>query len=182
MAKTVIFLAPGFEEIEALSVVDILRRSGIEIETISISKKLEVSGSHKIKVIADKLFDEVDYSQIDMIILPGGMPGTKNLLENEDLISLILKFNNEKKYISAICAAPMILGKLDILTGKRATCYPGYEQDLNGAVLSADKVVEAENIITSKGPGTAFDFAFRLVEVLLNKRTSDDIRKSMIIR
>jgi 4-methyl-5(b-hydroxyethyl)-thiazole monophosphate biosynthesis len=182
MSKAVIFLGTGFEEIEAISVIDILRRAEIGIESVSISKELEVSGAHNVKFIADKLFDEVNYSDVDMLILPGGMPGTINLLEHEGLKKLLLKFNSENKHISAICAAPMILGKLNILNGKRATCYPGFEEDLIGAQLGADKVIEAGNIITSKGPGTAFDFAFRIVETLLNKRDADDIKKSMITR
>ncbi|MDF2821702.1 MAG: yraA [Clostridiales bacterium] len=142
MGKTCVFLAEGFEEIEALAVVDVLRRNNIEVETISIQDSIYVTGGHKIEVKADKLFDEVNYNDVEMIVLPGGMPGTLNLQKHKKLEELIIKFANENKRISAICAAPSILGKLGILKDKRAICYPGYEKELIGAQICDEAVVK----------------------------------------
>jgi 4-methyl-5(b-hydroxyethyl)-thiazole monophosphate biosynthesis len=164
MGKTCVFLAEGFEEIEALAVVDVLRRNNIEVETISIQDSIYVTGGHKIEVKADKLFDEVNYNDVEMIVLPGGMPGTLNLQKHKKLEELIIKFANENKRISAICAAPSILGKLGILKDKRAICYPGYEKELIGAQICDEAVVIDNNIITSKSMETAIEFGFAIVK------------------
>lgn len=172
MSKVGIFLADGFEEIEGLTVVDLLRRAEIEIDMISITKKREVTGAHQIVVLADKLFEEVSFENYDMLVLPGGMPGTKNLGACEELITLLKQFSKEKKNISAICAAPSVLGDNEILKGKHAICYPGFEERLKGAVIEEKNVVVDENIITSKGMGTAIDFGLAIIEKLVNQETA----------
>jgi 4-methyl-5(b-hydroxyethyl)-thiazole monophosphate biosynthesis len=164
MGKTCVFLAEGFEEIEALAVVDVLRRNNIEVETISIQDSIYVTGGHKIEVKADKLFDEVNYNDVEMIVLPGGMPGTLNLQKHKKLEELIIEFAKGNKRISAICAAPIILGKLGILKDKRAICYPGYEKELIGAQICDKAVVVDNNIITSKSMETAIEFGFAIVK------------------
>ena len=174
-----LFLADGFEEIEALVVVDILRRANIEIETVSISNETKVTGSHKIPVIADKTIGEIDKNKYECFILPGGLPGTTNLGNSKTVTEVLLWANNQKKYIAAICAAPSVLGKLNILNGKNATCYPGYETELLGANRTNEKVVTDSNVVTSKGAGTAHDFAFELVKILKDEKTAEDIKNAM---
>ncbi len=164
MSKTVIFLADGFEEIEALTVVDLLRRAGIDITTASIMGRKTVTGSHKIAVSADCLIDEVDFDKTDMIILPGGMPGTTNLGACKPLTDKIIEFDSKDKMICAICAAPTVLGKLGLLKGKKACCYPGCEVDLTGADVQTTTVTKDGHFITSRGMGTAIDFGLAIIE------------------
>lgn len=175
-----IMLADGFEEIEALAVVDILRRGDVKISTVSVYNKQTVIGAHSINVIPDIMFDDISYDDCECIILPGGMPGTINLQENSKLVTLLKKAFSDKKYIGAICAAPMILGQLGFLKDKEATCYPSFEEYLLDAKVSNKRVCLTENIITSRGAGTAHDFAFSLLEMLKGKETSDKIRESML--
>lgn len=175
-----VHLAGGFEEIEALATVDVLRRAEIEVELVSITGDKMVTGAHGISVMADILYEEGDYDQCEMILLPGGMPGTTNLMAHQGLTREIIKYAKaEDKRLAAICAAPMILGKLSLLEGKEATVFPGFEDQLLGAKLSPEKVVVDGRIITSKGPGTAFDFALKLVEILKNPEIANDVKKSM---
>ncbi|RUA09933.1 MAG: DJ-1 family protein [Fusobacteria bacterium] len=182
MKKVALYLATGFEEIEALATVDILRRGDIEVDVVSIEETLEVVGSHKIKVFADKLIKDINLEDYQMIVLPGGMPGTLNLNDSEILKTQILEFYKNKKYIGAICAAPMILGKMKLLVGKEATCYPGVEDNLEGAIYRSDlDVIVAENIITSRGAGTAMKFGLKLVELLEGKEVSDKLTKSLLV-
>ena len=180
MKKIAVHLAEGFEEIEAISIIDVLRRADLSVTIVSISEKLEVVGSHGIKIIADKLFKEVDYELIDMIILPGGMPGAANLNEHLGLREQILNFNESKKMLAAICAAPLVFGNLGILKNKKATCFPGYENQLHGAIATGENIEVSENIITGKGAGVAIDFALKIVEILKNKKFADDLGKKMI--
>ena len=146
MKKVALFLANGFEEIEALATVDILRRAQLTVETISISDKKSVTGAHNLSVIADKTFQEANFSDVGLLVLPGGMPGAKNLNEHEELKQLISQFNEEGKLIAAICAAPMVLGGLGLLKDRRATCYPGFETELTGAKATGESVVIDGNI------------------------------------
>jgi protein deglycase len=169
MKKVVICLANGFEEIEAIGIIDILRRADVFTMVISITGEREVSGAHHIKVLADELFEDVDFSGYDMIVLPGGMPGAANLKNHLGLRNEILDFNTKGKLLGAICAAPMVFGDLGILENRNATCYPGFEKTLMLAHFKADPVVEDQNIITGKGPGFVFDFALKLVEKLAGK-------------
>lgn len=181
MKKIAVHLAEGFEEIEAISIIDVLRRADLSVTIISISEKIEVEGSHGIKIIADKLFKEVDYDLIDIIILPGGMPGAANLNEHLGLREQILNFNESKKILAAICAAPLVFGNLGILKNKKATCYPGYENQLHGAIATGENIEVSENIITGKGAGVAIDFALKIVEILKNEKFADELGKKMIV-
>ena len=177
--KVFVFLADGFEEIEAIVPIDIFRRAGIETTIVSISNNKLVSGAHDIIVMADSIFKETDFSEIDLLYLPGGMPGTRNLDEHVELKKLIQLQADGNKKIAAICAAPSVLGKLDLLTGKEAICYPGFEDKLYGALLSKEKMVKSGNISTAKGAGVALKFALKLVEDLKGKETADKIAESI---
>ena len=176
-----IFLADGFEEIEAITPIDIFRRAGIEVTIISVTAEKLVRGSHNISILADKLFSEADYSANDLLYLPGGMPGTRNLGAHEGLKALILKQAGDNKKIAAICAAPSVLGKLGLLKGKEAICYPGFEDQLDGAILSKEKIVESGSISTAKGAGVALRFALKLVEILKGKALAEQIALSVCV-
>ena len=182
MKKIGVFLAEGFEEIEGLTVVDILRRAGLDVVTISIMRKKEISGSHKICVIADALYEEVDFSELDGVILPGGMPGTTNLGNHDGVNEIIKAFAGEGKLVAAICAAPSVLGQAGLLNGKKAACYPGFEDKLTGAQVAYDEVVEDGNVITSRGMGTAIPFALSLTAYLINEQASKELAKKIIFR
>ncbi|MCR5669833.1 MAG: DJ-1/PfpI family protein [Butyrivibrio sp.] len=182
MARTAIFLADGFEEIEALTVVDVLRRAGIEIVMTSIMGRLDVTGSHGIKVEADELFENLDFSELDMIILPGGQPGTTNLYGFEPLKEEIRKFNSEKKMLSAICAAPTVYGRMGLLDGMGACCYPGCEGDLGKAIVSEDEVTIDGNFITSRGMGTAIPFALAIMGHFMGDEAADEMAAKIVYR
>ncbi len=185
-----IHLAEGFEEIEAITVTDVLRRAGIDVRTVAIHAGNEsladsahpklIKGAHDIKVKADLLFEDADYKKCDMIVLPGGMPGAENLAAHEGLVSKIREFARDGKPLAAICAAPMIFGNLGILEGRRATIYPGMERHLRGAEAVQDRVVVDRNFITSRGPATAMDFALAIVEFLKCGRAADRLASDML--
>ncbi len=164
MPKTAIFLADGFEEIEALTVVDLLRRADIDITTVSIMGRKNVTGSHKITVEADSLLEDTDFDSLDMLILPGGMPGTTNLGACKALTDKIKEFDEKDKMLCAICAAPTVFGGLGILKGKKACCFPGREGDLLGADVQTTPVTKDGHFITSRGMGTAMDFGLAIIE------------------
>ena len=180
MKKVIVFLAEGFEEIEAISIIDILRRAEIAVTTVSIGKEKKIKGAHNILVEADKLFDDVKFTNYDMIVLPGGMPGAKNLNEHEG-VKKQLKVFAENKYIGAICAAPMVLGGMGLLKGKRATCYPGFEPELIEASVTHEPVTIDGNIITGKGPAFAISFSLQLIETLVGKAARDDVSNALLI-
>ncbi len=180
MHHVYLFLAAGFEEIEALTVVDLLRRADISITTVSIAETLKVTGAHNISVTADTLFSNTDFTDADMLILPGGAPGTCNLNAFEPLKNLLKDFYNKGRYIGAICAAPMILGQLGFLENRKATCYPGFEKELTGASHVTLPVIVDEHIITSRGLGTAIDFSAELIALLKGRDVSDQIKKQVI--
>ncbi|MCX8129877.1 MAG: DJ-1/PfpI family protein [Clostridia bacterium] len=181
--KVYLHLADGFEEIEAISVVDILRRAGIETQTVSITGRKEVHGVHDIKVISDILFEDADYSSADMIILPGGGPGTENLNNHTGLKEEIRNFSEQGKWLAAICAAPTVLGRLGLLQDKSAVCYPGCESNLTGANICSKEITTITDgkIITSRGPGTCLEFALKIVEALKGMETVNRLRAGMII-
>ena len=181
MKKVAVFLADGFEEIEALSTIDILRRAGVDVTVVSITTYYLVRGAHKVKVDADEIFDYLDFSQMDMLVLPGGMPGAQNLNEHAGLREQLKAFAAEGKEIAAICAAPMVLGDLGLLEGKNATCYPSFEPKLIGANVSTDAVVVDGNITTGKGPAFAFDFALALVEKLMGAEVRKEVESGMLL-
>ena len=180
MSKINIFLAEGFEEVEALTVADYLRRAEVEVCLVSITDDLYVKGAHEILVKADKLFENAD-KNVDMLVLPGGMPGTLYLKDHKGLRELLIKYNDENKKIAAICAAPTVFGYNGFLKDKNAVCYPGMEDELNCKNVPDDKVVTDGHITTSKGPGTAVLFALRLIEILKGKEMENKIRKSIIL-
>lgn len=180
MSRIGIFMADGCEEIEALTVVDIVRRAKMEITAISITGKKEVTSSHKVTFLADALASEVNYEELDGIVLPGGMPGTLHLGENATVNEVIKKFAAEGKLIAAICAAPSVLGAAGILNGKRATCHPGFEEKLTGAVTSEDAVVVDGNIITSRGMGTAIPFALEIVRYFADDAAVEQIKTGLV--
>lgn len=181
MKKVALFLANGFEEIEALAIVDILRRAQIPVVTVSVSDETVVTGAHDIRVIAETLFSETDFSDVEVLVLPGGMPGAKHLNEHEGLSRLIRKHNDRGNRIAAICAAPMVLGSLGLLSGKNATCYPGFEEKLMGANVTGEKVVVDANITTGRGPGLVFDFALELVEQIAGKERRKEVEKRLLL-
>lgn len=171
-----VFLADGFEEIEALATVDILRRADIDVKTVSIKNSLEVDGAHGIKVFADIMFDEIKETP-EMLVLPGGMPGTLNLRAFEPLCDMLRKAECP---IAAICAAPSVFGELGLLHGKKATCYPGFEDKLDGAEVYDLPVVISDNVITSRGAGTAHLFGFALVSLLKDEALAEKLKKAMM--
>lgn len=177
-----VHFANGFEEIEAITIVDLLRRAEIEVSTVSLSDSLFVTGTHNISVKCDYNIKDVDYNNCNMIVLPGGMPGTLNLLESNILSNAIDDFVYKNKYIAAICAAPMILGRKNLLCEKYATIYPGMENELIGSIICDDAVVCSDNIITAKGPYYAINFALKLIELLKDKQTSEQIAKDILFR
>ncbi len=181
MKSVALHLAEGFEEIEAITVIDILRRAEINVITVSITKNLQVKGAHNIIVTADTIIENVNYDDIQMIVLPGGMPGAKNLNEHNLLKEKILSFHKKDKQIAAICAAPMILGELNLLENKQATCYPGFEKYLNGAIITNKGTEISNNIITAKGPAFAIEFALKIIEVLISKEKSKVIADGLLI-
>lgn len=175
-----VFLADGFEEIEGLTVVDLLRRAGIEVTTVSITDSLTIHGAHGIDVLADKLFDEVDFEKQDMVVLPGGMPGTLNLGAHAGVKEVLEKANEAGKILAAICAAPSVLGKYGYLKGRKATSYPGFEPQLDCAEYLYDAVVVDGNVITSRGMGTAIPFSLVLIEQLLDAETATKLGEAII--
>ena len=177
-----VHLAYGFEELEALTVVDLLRRVEKPVRLVSVTGSKKVEGAHGISVEADLLFEDADYDDCQMIVLPGGLPGTFGLRDHAGLTGKIMEFAAAGKRISAICAAPMVLGGLGLLEGKKATIYPGMEEHLKGAFPTGERVVKDENIITSQGPGTAMDFALAIVAELCGEQVSEDLRKDLILK
>lgn len=181
MQELYLFLATGFEEIEAIATLDVLRRASLDVKSISITGEKIVLGAHHIAIEADAIFEEVDFSNASVLILPGGMPGTKNLHAHPDLKKLIQLHHKQKKQLAAICAAPMILGHLGILEGIEATCYPGNEPDLKGAKISEYMIVQDGTILTASGPGVALDFGLQIVSNLLGEKRAEAIAKSMLL-
>ncbi len=170
-----VFLANGFEEVEALTPVDYLRRCELEVKTVGVTGKV-VTGSHKIPVTADILPEEVDFSAIEAVVLPGGMPGTLNLEANQTVKDALNWCMEQQCLIGAICAAPSILGHMGLLKGKRATCFPGFEDELEGVAFVDEAAVRDGNIITSRGAGTATQFSAALIEALISKERAEKLK------
>jgi 4-methyl-5(b-hydroxyethyl)-thiazole monophosphate biosynthesis len=177
----VILLADGFEEVEALAPADILRRMGLSVVLAGISGR-QVTGAHGIVITADKTLNQIKKETPAMVILPGGMPGAKNLAASSAVADLLLKTHKAGGVLGAICAAPMVLGKLGLLQGKKATCYPGFEEDLTGAeVLPKEKLVVDGNIVTARSAGAVMDFGFALGALLKDEAEAKFVRRSMFI-
>ena len=182
MSKVLVFMADGTEEIEALTVVDLLRRAGISVETVSISDEPYITGSHNIKVGVDTGISSVSIDDACMIVLPGGMPGTLHLKEHKGLADLLCKFNEKGKRIAAICAAPTVFGALGLLKEKAACCYPGMEEQLNCKEAKFCSFVTDGNITTSRGVGTAIPFALELIRQLFGNEKASEIAESIVYK
>ncbi len=182
MSKLGIFMADGCEEIEGLTVVDLVRRAGIEIEMISVSGEKTVTGSHRIAFQTDVGKADADFASYDGIVLPGGMPGTTHLMEDDTVNRVIREFASSGKLVAAICAAPSVLGNAGLLVGKKATCYPGVEGKLTGADFVTDPVAKDGNIITSRGLGTAIEFAAEIVAYLIDEDAADSLKNSIVYK
>ena len=181
--KTIfVFLAEGFEEIEALTPVDVLRRAGLSVQTVSVMDEQIVAGAHGVPVLADKMFAEINPEDAEMILLPGGLPGATNLDAHEGLGQMIQDFAKEEKPLAAICAAPLVFGNRGLLQGKKATCYPGFETYLQGAEYTAALVEKDGNFITGKGPGAAMEFAFAIVEKYCGIDKVNELKQGMMIQ
>jgi 4-methyl-5(b-hydroxyethyl)-thiazole monophosphate biosynthesis len=181
MKKAVLFLATGFEEVEAVGTVDVLRRGGVETATVSITGDRKVTGAHGMALMADALLAEMDFSGVDALVLPGGMPGSKHLNACEPLKRLLAGHYEEGKLVAAVCAAPLVLGGLGLLAGRRATCYPGYESCLTGATIVEGAAVTDGNVITGKGPGLVFNFALAIVAYLQGARAAGEVAGGLLI-
>lgn len=174
-----VFLANGFEETEAIAPIDIMRRAGLQVCTVAVGGET-VKSTHGINIVCDIKEDELSMdSDFEAIVLPGGMPGTLNLENSEKVRFFIDRAVDKNKLIGAICAAPSILGHKGILNGKKATCFPGFEEDLKGSDVKTDGVCRDGNIITAKGAGVALDFGFELVKYLVSDETANKIKKTM---
>ena len=179
--KIAVHLADGFEEIEAISIIDVLRRADLDVLVVSVTGKMDVLGAHQIVVMADALFEKVNYDEIYMIVLPGGMPGAANLDAHAGLKCQIMNFVAEKKQLAAICAAPLVFGNLGILEGEKAVCYPGFEGYLKDAEVLKIPVVESGNIITGRGPGVAIQFALKIVEKAVSAEKAELLARQMLV-
>ena len=180
MSLVYVFLADGSEEVEGLTAVDLLRRAGDNVTTVSIMEKKTVIGGHDVKIKADKKFEKVDFSEGDLFILPGGGVGTENIEAHDALRSLLVEKYEAGKHIAAICAAPRYLGALGFLNGKKAVVYPGLEDRLTGAEALQVPTVTDGNITTGHGPGAATDFAFELIRVLHGEETVAKIKEEFV--
>ncbi len=178
--KVGVFFGTGYEEIEALSVVDVLRRGKVEVEMIGVTGS-HVSSSRGITVKMDKVIEDLDFDQIDMIVLPGGVPGVKSLQENDLLMDKIKEFSKKQKWIGAICAAPSILGHLSLLENEEATCYPGYENELGCKKIADEGVAVSGKFVTASGAGYSLLFGLKLLEIIKGKDVSEAVKKGMLI-
>lgn len=176
--KAVVFLADGFEECEALIVVDLLRRAGVETIMASTMMRLDVRSSRQIQIMADELIEDVDWKNVDLIVLPGGRIGTENLRKNKLVLGKCVEFASNRN-IAAICAAPSILADLGLLDGKRATCHPDYEGQMTSAILTEESVTVDGNIVTGQGLGATFAFAFVLIEALVGFEKAEKIKREI---
>ena len=180
MKKVCVLLADGFEEVEALTVVDLLRIDRVYVDTVSVTEEYMIRGSHGIAVQTEDLFEEVNLAEFDMIVLPGGLPGTTNLGAHSGVRRIVKDFAESGKYVAAICAAPTILSDLGLLKGKRVTCYPDMERKISGAVLTGAPAMVDGNIITGQGVGAAVDFALELIAVLVGNEKAGEIAEAIV--
>lgn len=178
----VVFLANGCEEIEALTQIDVLRRAGIDTKGVSISTDKVIKGAHGIDFIADCTIFDIDFDIVDMVVLPGGLGGRNNLMASKETVTVCKKFNELNKYVAAICASPSVLGENGILQGKKVVCYPGFEKQCLGAEILSDNVVKDGNIITSKGPATAMEFAVELVRTIAGDEAAENVSNGLLIK
>lgn len=181
MKKAIVFLANGFEEMEALGTIDILRRGGIQVTTVSITADLVVTGAHNVPVTADTTLEKATLAGADALILPGGMPGATNLNSSEPVKEALLQQYRDGKVVAAICAAPMVLGGLGLLKGRNATCYPGFEPKLIGANVTGEAVEVSDNVITGKGPGLVINFGLALVAAIKSQAVAEEVAAGLLV-
>ena len=182
MSRIAVFFAEGYEEIEALTVVDICRRCKLEVETVSVTGDRVVMGSHDIPVTMDRTLEEADFSSYDMLVLPGGLKGTRGLEACEPLMTQIKAFYEAGKYIGAICAAPSIFGHMGILRGRNACSYPDFESHLEGAVVTGGPVEISDNVVTSRGMGTSIDFALAVAGIFVGEGAAEEMAAKIVYR
>lgn len=175
-----LFFATGTEEVEALGTADIIRRAGLDLQIVSITGERTVTGAHGIRVETDALIEDVEFFDAELLVLPGGMPGATNLASHPILIERLRDHVNAGRPVAAICAAPLVLGRLGMLEGKRATCYPGFEGELRGATCTGALVEQDGLFITGKGPAAVFEFGYAIVERMKDKATADALRQGML--
>ena len=182
MKKAAVLFAEGYEEVEALCVVDVLRRANVDARMLSIEGKCEVTSSHGVTIKMDGMFNNIeDLTDVDALVLPGGMPGTVHLRENSNVLEAVKKLYEDGKIVAAICAAPTVLGKAGVLNDKKATCHPGHEDGLTGAKVVYEPVVKDGTIITSRGAGTALAFGLALLEDLIDEETAKKIKNGLVL-
>ena len=180
MAKVYVFLANGFEDVEALIPIDVLRRGNVEVITVSTTDTDIVESAHGVGIRADVMFDDCDFADADLLMLPGGMPGASNLFAHEGVCKALLSQQEQEKKIAAICASPaVVLAQLGILDGKKATCYPGFEQMLTTADYTGELVTVDGNITTGEGPAAAFPYAYTILADLVDEQTASQIAEGM---
>lgn len=177
--KVVVYFATGYEEVEALAVVDILRRGNVEVIMAGVTSE-QVASSRGITVMMDKLAEQIVYEEVDMIVLPGGLQGVEGLKASPIVTNQLKAFKEQGKWIGAICAAPSILGELGFLKGEKATCYPSFEKSIDGGEYVIEPVVVSGNLITSRGAGTSWHFALALLEVLAGKEKRNEVAKAIL--
>lgn len=180
MAKVYEFLANGTEEVEALITVDILRRGGVDVRMVSTTGSEYIESSHGVVIKCDEMIEDSDFSDADMLLLPGGLPGSTNLLVHQGVRKAISEHYAAGKKVGAICAAPMVLGDLGILKGKKATCYPGNEDTMIGAEYTHELYTIDGNVITGEGPAATFPYAYAILEMLTNKETAEKLKEGMM--
>ena len=180
MYKVAVILAEGFEEVEAIAPVDLLRRAKIDCVTVSLAEERLVPSSRAIPILADKSWDEADFDEFDGVVLPGGLAGTERLMADPRVKALLRQFFAAGKLTAAICAAPTVLAKAGVLEGKRAICYPGLEEKLEGALVTCEEVVRDGTVITSRGMGTSVPFGLALVEYFLGKEAADALAAKIV--
>lgn len=175
-----VFLANGFEEIEALAPVDILRRGGVKVKTVSVTGSEFVETAHGVTIKADMTFDDADFSDAEVLMLPGGLPGATNLNEHEGVRRALVEQNARGGLIAAICAAPLVLGSLGLLKGKRATCYPGFENQMTGATYTEEIFTVDGNIITGRGPAASLPYGYAILAILTDEQTAKGVADGMM--
>lgn len=179
----VVFLADGCEEVEALTQIDVLRRGGIDVKGVSINNNKTIKGAHGIDFMADCTIFDIDFEKVDMVVLPGGLGGRDNLINSREVVTVCKKFNEEGKYVAAICASPSILGENGILEGIKTVCYPGFEGQCKGAYIQEGvNVVKDGNIITSRGPATAMEFAVELLRTVAGDEKADEVASGLLFK
>lgn len=182
MSRIAIFFSEGYEEVEAIAVVDICRRARLDVDMVSITEDTAVRSSHNILVGMDKTFSQIDFDDYDMLVLPGGLKGTQGLEAFAPLMEQIDRFHAEGKYIGAICAAPSIFGHRGILKGRRACCYPGFEPELAGATVTMENVEVDGHVVTSRGMGTAIDFGLAIVGIFCGQEKAEEIKSQVVYK